>query len=143
MPQLTRKFQASVQYLREALDYDPESGKLIWKVRPDHHGRNRRSIAKIRSFANKEAFTAVQTRGYNCGIIGGVQYLKHRVVWAIHTGEWPPEDMVIDHIDGDRKNNRISNLRCVTQKENVSSAFERRRGRSEARKVDKRNLADR
>lgn len=36
----------------------------------------------------------------------------HRVIWAMHTGEWP--DQTIDHIDGDTKNNRVSNLRHVS-----------------------------
>ena len=35
----------------------------------------------------------------------------HRLIWAIHTGAWPTD--VIDHIDGDTKNNKISNLRDV------------------------------
>lgn len=40
----------------------------------------------------------------------------HRAVWLLGTGSWPPND--IDHIDGNRQNNRLSNLRSVTAKQN-------------------------
>lgn len=140
---LKRKYQCPVSYLQEALDYDPETGRLSWKLRPAYHFKSDRGRAIQRGKANSEAFTAVQSAGYACGIIDRVQYLKHRVVWAIHTGEWPPEDMVIDHIDGDRLNNRISNLRCVTQQENSQAAVDRRRGRAVPRKPEKRISAGR
>jgi hypothetical protein len=44
----------------------------------------------------------------------------HRVAWALHTGAWP--DAQIDHQDGDKLNNAISNLRSVTQWENTKNA---------------------
>jgi hypothetical protein len=44
----------------------------------------------------------------------------HRVVWAIVHGEWPAGQ--IDHIDGDRSNNRIGNLRVVSTVENARNA---------------------
>lgn len=43
-----------------------------------------------------------------------ITYLAHRVVWELHNGEIP-EEMQIDHIDGDSTNNKLSNLRTVTQ----------------------------
>jgi len=41
-------------------------------------------------------------------------YLIHRIIWELFNGEIP-EDMVIDHIDGDTQNNKISNLRLVSR----------------------------
>lgn len=48
-------------------------------------------------------------------------YSKHRLIWETFNGEIP-EGMVIDHIDGNRKNNNISNLRLVSQADNMKNA---------------------
>jgi len=46
--------------------------------------------------------------------------LAHRLAWFLHYGEWPPG--IIDHIDGDRTNNRICNLRVATPRQNATNA---------------------
>lgn len=45
-------------------------------------------------------------------------YLAHRFVWFLHNGEIP-NGLDIDHIDGDRSNNKISNLRLATRSQNL------------------------
>ena len=44
------------------------------------------------------------------------EYLLHRLIWMMQTGEWPPEE--IDHINGDRQDNRWCNLRACSSAEN-------------------------
>ena len=41
-------------------------------------------------------------------------YLVYRIIWLLHDGAWPSK--TIDHIDGDRTNDRIENLRDISQK---------------------------
>lgn len=56
----------------------------------------------------------------------------HRMVYETFVGEIPDE-MEIDHIDGDRENNKLNNLRCVTHTQNMNNPITKKR-RSEARK---------
>jgi hypothetical protein len=54
----------------------------------------------------------------------GIEYKKyagHRIAWALHHGELPPLDMEIDHINGIRDDNRISNLRLVSMSDNMKN----------------------
>ena len=98
------------QDLHKFLSYDPLTGKLRWKPREvDVKGWNKK-------YANKEAFTADNGEGYRCGAIMGESLKAHWVVWALHYGAWCPKQ--IDHIDGDKSNNAIGNLRMASHSEN-------------------------
>lgn len=113
---MAAKALLSPKVLRQLLRYEPETGKLFWRNRiqdfafsPAHADRwNRR-------YAGKEAMTA-NSRGYLRGRVLNMDLPAHRVVWAIHFGEWPEHH--IDHINGVRSDNRIENLRSVTNHEN-------------------------
>jgi hypothetical protein len=94
----------------ERLRYNEDSGKLFWLP---YEGRTALWNGR---YAGCEAFTATDLRGYKHGQLDGRQLRAHRVVWALCKGEWPPHD--IDHVDGNRTNNRLGNLRAVTRAEN-------------------------
>ena len=66
--------------------------------------------------AGNYAFTATMTIGYKSGSIFCYTLYAHRVIWAIHYGEWPSDQ--IDHINHDRADNRLVNLRTVSKMEN-------------------------
>lgn len=55
--------------------------------------------------------------------IDGVRYKTHRIVWQLHHGDIP-DLLVVDHIDGNKHNNKISNLRCVTKQQNTRFALQ-------------------
>lgn len=64
------------------------------------------------------------SKGYSRVRYNNELYLAHRVVWEIHFGKIP-EGFYIDHLDGDRGNNRIENLRLVTMSQNNKNTSKR------------------
>jgi hypothetical protein len=105
---LTDEQRPSALKLREMFDYEPDTGILHWKVGSGTNFVTSRSMAG-----------GPDSRGYTRIKIDGREYLAHMMAWAIHYGEWP--DMQIDHIDGNRSNNRILNLRLATGSQNSSN----------------------
>ncbi len=108
--------------ISKLLKYDPETGKLFWLPRPVEmfHGGGKTSQAHIARtwntrFADKEAFKA-DLHGYLSGRIFRTLYRAHRIGWLLHYGEWPTHQ--IDHINGDRSDNRMINLRDVAASDN-------------------------
>jgi hypothetical protein len=107
-------------YLIESFNYDPGSGELTWKHRPDHHFKDEQLgsswVANLVNsrFAGRPAFS-VNTHGHLRGGLNGQRVYAHRIIWKIVHGDEP---RIIDHIDGNPLNNRITNLRSVTHREN-------------------------
>lgn len=61
--------------------------------------------------------------GYLVAMADGVRFKVHRIVWLMHHGVWPLQ--TIDHVNGDRSDNRIENLRDVDQVENSRNQKQR------------------
>lgn len=111
--------------LRQLLEYDPETGRLTWKergiewFRDDTHVSAAQRMALWNGcFAGKDAFSALHN-GYRHGELLRQKVAAHRVIYKMMTGEDPD---VIDHINGDRGDNRWVNLRNVSFKENTQNA---------------------
>lgn len=108
------------EVLQNLLEYNPETGKLFWIARPvSMFGSSKYGSAEAvaRTWnsqnAGKEAFTSTTCFGYRQGCILGRRKEAHRVIWALHYGEWPTGE--IDHVNGVRDDNRIANLRHVSR----------------------------
>jgi hypothetical protein len=100
--------------LRVALSYDQCTGEFRWLTSPRKKSDLRGQIAG-----------KIGTHGYRLIGFGGKLYSAHRLAWLYVHGEWPPG--YIDHINHDRLDNRIDNLRCTNQSENTSNRSSPRR----------------
>ena len=123
---MTDKRLPSIDLLRQILIYDPATGSLTWKRRAEasfipRAGRTPSHTANAWNAANagKTAFTSAAKNKYLRGGVNGLTLYAHRVAWAIYHGEWPACD--IDHVNGVRSDNRISNLRAVSRKLNMQN----------------------
>jgi hypothetical protein len=66
-------------------------------------------------------------KGYKSLKYNNKDYLVHRLAWFLYYGEWPKGE--IDHINGNKSDNRICNLRDVTHKENCQNLLNHRNGK--------------
>lgn len=67
-------------------------------------------------------------KGYRGLTVDGRTYYMHRLVWLYHHGKWPAESL--DHINGDKADNRIENLRECTNAQNQHNSTVKCRSRS-------------
>lgn len=104
-PNEERSGWMTAEWVRENLAYEPETGVFLWK---------RRGFGRT---LGKVVGTTVWP-GYIALKINGVRHYAHRVAWLYVHGEWPSGH--IDHIDGDKANNAISNLRVATPAQNAA-----------------------
>jgi hypothetical protein len=85
-------------------NYNPDTGILMWNIDPG-------GAVLPGDVAGTKHHTGYLITHYN-----GYNYMVHRIAWIYIHGTWPQQD--IDHINGDRSDNRIKNLRDVTRSEN-------------------------
>jgi hypothetical protein len=89
----------TAERLRELYSLDEQAGVFV------------RRFARNGSPAGRR-IERVNSGGYVAVAADGREYKAHRLVWLYVHGQWPDGD--IDHIDGCRNNNRLSNLRLAT-----------------------------
>lgn len=95
---MRRNTLPSVERLNELFVYSPELGRLYRR-------------------ATGEAVGHLTHQGYLRTKVDGVRTQLHRIVWKMRTGDEPPE--IIDHVNGDKLDNRMGNLREADRSKNL------------------------
>lgn len=91
------------EVLHSILHYNPDTGVFTWLKVFRHLDLAGRVAGRI---YNGYRFISIDNRGYRA----------HRLAWLYMTGDWPSGHL--DHINGDRADNRFSNLRIASYAEN-------------------------
>ena len=98
--------KVNFEYVNEYLSYDKETGNLYQK--------KKRPKVKVGQLAG-----GITPYGYRFIQLNGRKYPAHHIVWMFETGAFPSQ--TLDHIDGNPLNNKFSNLREVTTKQNTEN----------------------
>lgn len=107
MTRIIRRPGLTVSRIREVLDFYPESGELVW-------------IKKISANTVLGSIAGtVASGGYMQVGIDKRIYRYHHIVWFLFYGKWPASEL--DHINGDRKDNRVCNLRESDRSTNLAN----------------------
>ncbi len=93
----------------------------IYVIDPTSHSGLSRIKATRGSNGRIGPVVSIGSDGYYRMKFQGRFYRTHRIIYFMHTGKDPAE-LVVDHIDGNRLNNRIENLRACTVQQNLWNA---------------------
>ena len=85
--------------IASVIKYDATTGKLFWVEKEGQEAGSQHNAGYLRVKINQQSF------------------LCHRVAWLLYYGSWPVTEL--DHIDGNRQNNKIENLRLANKRENA------------------------
>ena len=118
LTELMTKTLLSPVGFENVLRYEPATGKFFWLV-----ARPRKTRAgDPAGHVNKKGYIEIR---YN-----HITYRAHRIAWYLHTGE-DPHPLTIDHINGDRSDNKMCNLRLATQGQNSKNQRKRKHTKSQ------------
>ena len=104
--------EVTAEVLRSLMTYDPTAGVFWWRSNPARSTQwNARYAGQIAG--------AFDIKGYQIITICRKAYKAHRLAYLYIHGAWPTGD--VDHINGDKADNRIANLREATRSQNCAN----------------------
>lgn len=115
-------------YFAAAMEFDPRTGIFTWKHRPRSHFNSDQAQLAWNGKHSGHRAGCRTARGYRAIRFAGKLHYEHRLAILFTTGDWPVEQ--VDHINGVKTDNRLSNLRPATNAENCYNLKLQRRNTS-------------
>lgn len=129
LEELPASGRVTVDLLRHFIDINLSDGSMRWKHRHRHHFKSDVSFKGWNTrYAGKPTFKSTDGRGYLRASIQDKDYKAHIVAWALYHSEWPRGE--VDHINGNKKDNSLNNLRLATSSQNKMNVSPRIGGSS-------------
>jgi hypothetical protein len=101
--------EVDIDDLKNLLTYNEATGVFIWR---NLTGKSSRGyVGKVAGGVNEHGYVRIKVRN--------IKYMAHRLAWAFTYGKFP--DKELDHINGNRSDNRVANLREVDRSENLQN----------------------
>lgn len=107
---MTGKTETEIRAMLDQFAYDPDSGRV----------RNLRDGSYADTARSGGGYRQIRAALHRSSPI-----LAHRFAWLVMTGDYPPRNLHIHHVNGVRDDNRWSNLRLVTPRENQAAVARR------------------
>lgn len=95
----------SAEEVSSVLDYNRETGEFRWKIRAS----SRKRPGDLAGYYTAQGYLRINLLGRSVP--------AHRIAWLLCFGEWPSAE--VDHINRDKTDNRLANLRAVSTLENA------------------------
>lgn len=111
-----------IDTVREYLNYSPDTGEFTWK-----------KVSSDKSKVGARAGRPRSENGYWLVTLKGKTYYAHRLAWLHVYGAMPNKH--IDHVNGDKGDNRIANLRLASQSDNCANIRAKRDNTSGVKNV--------
>lgn len=112
----------SPEILHQIFSYEPDTGFLYWKERPREHFIHSRNCSGFNTQCAGKRAGSVDSNGY---LSVFVTHLENRCKFFVHhlalilSGYELVDGLVTDHVNGDRQDNRLENLRQVSHRDNT------------------------
>lgn len=113
---VARHSTLTAERLRELLAYDSSTGLFVWRERSN----GRVPAGTVAGSPHPTGYIQIK--------IARVMHKAHRLAWLYCHGVWPDRFMDIDHMNGDRGDNRIENLRVISRAGNAQNRRRANRG---------------
>ena len=121
MPQATRTLP-SAEYLHQCFAYDGKTGRLFWKRRPHEHFASTRSFKITTKRYAEQVAGSLHSNGYIVVHLDGKEVFAARIIYKMH---YLSDPVFVDHIDRDKQNDRLANLRNATNAENSRNSIQK------------------